>query len=69
MDWQAAGDWLGGTPGRDPDLPALLAAFGHGGAWEAAAPSAALAGALERAAGPGGLYEGAETDALVGIAR
>ena len=63
MDWQAAGDWPGGTPGRDgtpgqdaglPDLAALLAAFGHGGTWEAAVPTAALAVALERAAGPGG---------------
>ena len=34
MDWQAAGDWQGGTPGRPADLPALLAAFAHGGAWE-----------------------------------
>src|SRR5215472_14239311 len=65
MDWQAADDWQGGEPGRDGvpaqgggpgqplDLPALLAAFGHGGAWETAAPSAALAVALETAAGPG----------------
>ena len=55
MDWQAAGDWQGGTPGRPADLPALLAAFEHGGAWERAAPSAALAVALETAAGPGDL--------------
>jgi hypothetical protein len=32
-------------------------------------PSAALAVALEAAAGPGELYEGADTDALVGIVR
>ena len=38
MDWQAAGDWQGGTPGRPADLPALLAAFEHGGAWEAPRP-------------------------------
>ena len=69
MDWQAADDWQGGMPGRDEGLPELLAAFEHGGAWEAAAPSAALAVALQRAAGPGGLYEGADTDALVGIVR
>ena len=69
MDWQAAGDWPGGTPGRDAGLSALLAAFGHGGAWEAAVPSAALAVALEAAAGPGGAYEGADTDALIGIVR
>ncbi|HTR94528.1 MAG TPA: DUF222 domain-containing protein [Trebonia sp.] len=69
MDWQAADDWQGGMPGRDEGLPELLAAFEHGGAWEAAAPSVALAVALQRAAGPGGLYEGADTDALVGIVR
>ena len=69
MDWQAAGDWQGGTPGRDAGLSALLAAFGHGGALETAAPSAALAVALERSAGPGGTYGEADTDALVGIAR
>jgi hypothetical protein len=70
MDWQAAGDRQGSTPGRDaaarPDSPA---AFGHGGTWEAALPSAALAVALETAAGPGGVYEGADADALVGMAR
>ncbi|HTR93229.1 MAG TPA: DUF222 domain-containing protein [Trebonia sp.] len=69
MDRQAADDWQGGTPGQDADLPALLAAFEHGGAWEAAVPSAALAVALERAAGPGGLYDGADVNALVGIVR
>ena len=69
MDWQAAGDWQGGGPGQDADLPGLLAAFGHGGAWEAVAPSPALAVALEAAAGPGGVYDGADTDALVGMAR
>ncbi len=72
MDWQAAGDWQGGTPGRGgdlPGLPELLAAFGHGGAWEAAAPSAVLAAALETAAGPSGGYDGADTDALTGIVR
>jgi hypothetical protein len=69
MDWQAADDWQGGTPGQDADLPALLAAFGHGGALETAVPSAALVMALERAAGPGGTYGDADTDALVGIAR
>ena len=39
-----------------------------GGGWEAAAPSAALAAALEAAAGPDGLYPGADIDALTGIA-
>jgi len=60
-------------PGQAPrpggSLPELLAAFERGGALEAAAPSAALAAALEAAAGPKGLYDGAEADALVGIAR
>ena len=69
MDWQETGDWQGGMPGRDAALPVLLAAFQHGGAWAAAAPSAALAVALETAAGPDGSYEGADADALVGIAR
>src|SRR5512146_2465388 len=69
MDWQAAGDWPGGTPGPDAALPGLIAAFGHGGAWEAALPSGSLAVALEAAAGPGGTYDGADTDALVGFAR
>src|SRR3984957_18120600 len=64
---------------RRPGLPAAPAglgpagshpaAFGHDGSWAQAAPSAALATALEHAAGPAGLYEGADTDALVGIAR
>ena len=67
MGWQATGGpWTGGMPGPDPGLPA---GFGHGGAWEAAAPSATLAFALEHAAGPEDLYDGAGTDALVGIAR
>ena len=58
----------GGAPGPGGSLPELLAAFEHGGAWETAAPSAALAMALETAAGPDGLYDGAEAGALVGIA-
>jgi hypothetical protein len=77
MDWQATGDsWPGGQPGQDHGLPGLPrgvpglpAGFGHGGPWADAVPSAALAAALEHAAGPAGLYDGAETDALVGIAR
>ena len=70
MGWQATGDsWTDGQSGQDPGLPELLAGFDHGGPWAEAAPSAALAAALERAAGPGDLYEGAETDALTGIAR
>ena len=76
MDWQPADDsWAGGQPGQDPGLtrppglPGLPAGFDHGGAWATAAPSAALAAALEAAAGPEGLYDGAETGALVGIAN
>jgi hypothetical protein len=76
MDRQPAGEsWAGGEPGRDPGLrrppglPGPGGGFGHGGAWAEAAPSAALATALETAAGPAGLYEDAGTDALVGIAR
>jgi hypothetical protein len=57
------------VPGQGEGLPELLSGFKHGGAWDAASPSAALAAALEVAAGPEGLYEGAEVGALVGIVR
>ena len=70
MGWEAAGgSWTGGQPGRDHGLPGPPAGFEHGGPWETAVPSAALAFALEHAAGPEDLYPGAETGALVGIAR
>jgi hypothetical protein len=73
MDWQAAdGSWTGDTPAQDPrlpGLPGLPAGFGHGGSWADAAPSAELAAALEQAAGPADVYDGADTDVLVGIAR
>ncbi len=70
MGWQADHDAQPGEePGRGVCLPELLAGFEHGGVWAGVAPSAALAGALEAAAGPDDLYEGADTDALVGIAR
>jgi hypothetical protein len=84
LDWQATGDsWTGGEPGWDhglPDqdhgrpgrprgVPGLPAGFEHDSPWADAVPSAALAAVLEQAAGPDGLYAGAETDALVGIAR
>jgi hypothetical protein len=73
MDWQATGDsWAGSEPEQDSGLPRLSGlpvGFGHGGRWSTVAPSAALATALEGAAGEAGLYEGADTDALVGIAR
>ena len=79
MDWQPIGDsWAGGEPDQDlglprhpcpPDSPDSPAGFGHDGPWAEAAPSAALAAALEAAAGPEDRYPGTDTDALVGIAR
>src|ERR1700722_111852 len=76
MGWQADRDsGPGEVPGRDdglpslPGLPSLLAGFDDGGRWDAAVPSALLTAALEAAAGPEGLYEGAGTGALVGIVR
>src|SRR3984885_5141410 len=70
MGWQARHDsWPGEEPRRDDGLPGLPAGFGRGGPWAAAAPSAALAVALEAAAGPEDQYDGAEVDALIGIAR
>jgi len=68
MGWQADDDpGPGKAPRPGESLPELLAGFEHGGAWAAAAPSAGLAAALETAAGPQGLYESADTGALVGI--
>jgi hypothetical protein len=70
MGWQGDQDsWPGEAPREDDGLPELLAGFEHGGPWGAAAPSAALAMALEAAAGPEYQYEGADADALVGIVR
>jgi len=70
MGWQAGDEpGLGEEPGPGEGLPELLAAFEHGGAWDAAAPSAGLAAALEAAAGPESRYEGAEAGSLVGIVR
>ena len=70
MGWQADSDPRPGeVPGPGERRPASLAGFGHGGAWAAVPPSAVLAAALEAAAGPQALYEGADTDALVGIVR
>jgi hypothetical protein len=70
MERQAGyGSWPGEAPGQSGSLPELLAGFEHGGAWAEAVPSAALAVALEAAAGPENRYEGADTDALVGIVR
>jgi hypothetical protein len=70
MGWQADHDSRPGqAPGRGRRPPDLPAGFQHGGGWDAVPPSAALAAALEAAAGPDGLYDGAGIDALVGIAR
>src|ERR1700689_1169400 len=73
MGWQARHDsWPGEEPRRDDGLPRLRglpAGFERGGPWAVVAPSAALAMALEAAAGPEDHYEGAEVDALIGIAR
>jgi hypothetical protein len=73
MGWHATGDpWTGGPPDQEPGLPPpprTPAEFDHGGPWASVTPSAALAAALEQVAGPGDLYDGAGTDALVGIAR
>jgi len=70
MGWQTGrGSWPGEVPSQDEGLPESLAGFGHGGAWDAAVPSAVLATALEAAAGPDGLYAGADVNALVGIVR
>jgi hypothetical protein len=73
MGWQETGDsWAGGEPDQGPCLPGpagVPAGFGHGALWSTVAPSAALATALEGAAGPAGLYEDGDTGALVGIAR
>ncbi len=70
MGWQAGDNPRPGSePGPGECLPELIAGFAHGGRWDGAPPSAVLAVALEAAAGPDGLYEGADTGALVGIAR
>ena len=69
VGWQAdSNPRPGELPGRGEGCPAPLAGFGHDGAWAGEPPSAGLAVALEAAAGPEGLYDGADTDALVGIA-
>ena len=78
MDWQATGDsWPGGQPDQDPGLPPLPARLpgpaarrlrsrrpvGRG---RAVRRTRGRAGARR---GPDDLYAGADTDALVGIAR
>ena len=74
MGWQATGDpWTGGAPDRDARGPAPTAwtpaGFDHGGPWAAVSP---VRGARRRPGArcwAGDLYDGAGTDALVGIAR
>src|ERR1700691_5845382 len=70
MGWQAGDDPRpGGVPGPGECVPELLAGFAHGGSWDEVPPSGVLAAALEAAAGPEGLYEGADAGALVGVVR
>src|SRR3984885_6977332 len=57
------------VPGRGESQRAPVGGFEHEGTWAGAPPSAALAAALEAAAGPDALYDGADTDALVGVVR
>src|SRR3984957_20077809 len=59
----------GGVPGQGEGLPEPPAGFAHGEGWDAVPPSAVLAAALGAPAGPEARYEGADTDALVGIVR
>jgi hypothetical protein len=68
MGWQGdRNPKPGAAPGPGERCPAPPEGFGHGGTWAAAPPSAGLAAALEAAAGPDDRYNGADTDALVGI--
>ena len=70
MGWQAEHNPRPGErPGQGEFRRASLGGFQHDGALPGAPPSAALAVALEAAAGPDALYEGADTDALVGMVR
>jgi hypothetical protein len=68
MGWQGdRNPRAGQVPGPGERRPAPTEGFEHGGPWAAASPSAAVAAALEAAAGPQDRYDGADTDALVGI--
>ena len=70
MGWQADDSFRPGElPGQGESLPEQPVGFGHSGMWDTAVPSATLAAALEAAAGPDGLYAGADAGALVGIVR
>jgi hypothetical protein len=63
------GNGQGAAPGRDPGRDARLAGFAAGGEWDACAPSASLALALEAAAGPGWRCEDATRDEMFGLLR
>src|SRR3984957_2583880 len=68
MGWQGdRNPRAGQVPGPGERRPAPPEGFEHGGPWAAASPSAAVAAALEAAAGPEDRYDSADTDALVGI--
>src|ERR1700728_3463474 len=70
MGWQADHNPRpGDVPSHGGGLAEPPAGFAHGEGWDAVPPSAVLAAALEAAAGPEALYEGADTDDLVGVAR
>ena len=59
MGWQAdSSPRPGEVPGPGERRPVSDGWFGHGGSWAGEPPSAALAVALEAAAGPEGLYDG-----------
>ena len=71
------GSGAGESPARDSGLPGdatpdgarALAGFAKGGVWDSAAPSAALAAALESAAGAGWRCEGGSHQEIVGAVR
>lgn len=82
MGWQPGADgWTGGEPspglpgGREdpgssaPERDRRLAGFTDGGEWDACAPSAALAAALDGASGPEWRCPGADRDEMVGLLR
>ena len=76
MSWQPAKDsGTGDTPGSglprsaEPVRDSLLSGFVKDGAWDSCPPSAALAAALESAAGPGQRCPGATRDELLGMLR
>ena len=69
------GSGAGGEPVPDPGVPGGaapepgLAGFVKGGVWDSAVPSAALAAALEGAAGEGWRCEGGSREEIVGAVR